>query len=79
MEKNGCHKKEEEKEYEEKIGVAKGEKPSEVVEEFHSFIPSFLHSDHFYSASSSRLLLRSAPNTSRILCRSFTPKRHRQL
>src|SRR6218665_1171405 len=36
---------------------------------------SFIHSDHFYSASSSPL--RSAPT--RILCRSFKPKRHRQL
>ena len=42
---------------------------------FHSFI----HSDYFYSASSSPLLLRSAPDTARILCQSFTPKRHRQL
>src|SRR6218665_166042 len=40
---------------------------------------SFIHSDHFYSASSSPLLLRSAPDTARILCQSFTPKRHRQL
>ena len=38
-----------------------------------------IHSDHFYSASSNPLLLRSAPDTARILCRSFTPKRHRQL
>src|SRR6218665_4150379 len=41
---------------------------------------SFIHSGHFYSASSSPELLRSALNTARILlCRSFTPKRHRQL
>src|SRR6218665_1874459 len=40
---------------------------------------SFIHSGHFYSASSSPLLLRSAADTARILCRSFTPKRHRQL
>src|SRR6218665_2247552 len=33
----------------------------------------------FYIASSSPLLLRGAPDTARILCRSFTPKRHRQL
>src|SRR6218665_1758228 len=39
----------------------------------------FVHSDHFYGASLSPLLLRSAPDTARILCRSFTPKRHRQL
>ena len=32
-----------------------------------------IHSDHFYSASSSPLLLRGAPNTARILCRNFTP------
>src|SRR6218665_3010467 len=39
----------------------------------------FIHSDHFYSASSSPLLLRSAPDTAQILCQSFTLKRHRQL
>src|SRR6218665_3693162 len=39
----------------------------------------FIHSDHFYSASSSPLLLRSAPDTAQILCQSFTPKRYRQL
>jgi len=38
-----------------------------------------MNSDHFYSASSSPLLLRSAPDTARIPCRSFTPKRHRKL
>ena len=39
---------------------------------------SFIHSlSPFSSASSSPFLLRSAPNTARILCRSFTPKRHR--
>src|SRR6218665_4007015 len=37
------------------------------------------HSYHFYSASSSPLLLISAPDTARILCRSFTSKRHKQL
>src|SRR6218665_2621044 len=41
--------------------------------------PSFIHSSHFYSTSSSLLLLRSAPDTAWILCPSFTPKRHRQL
>jgi len=40
---------------------------------------TFIHSGYFYSASSSPLLLRGAPDTARILCRSFTPKRHRQL
>jgi len=39
----------------------------------------FIHSDYFYNASSSPLLLRSAPDTARILCRNFTPKSHRQL
>jgi len=39
----------------------------------------FIHSDYFYSASSSPQLLRGAPNTARILCWNFTPKRHRQL
>ena len=45
----------------------------------HSFIHPFIHSGHVYSTSSSPLLLISAPDTARILCRSFTPKRHRQL
>ena len=39
----------------------------------------FIHLGHFYSASSSSLLLRGAPDTAPILCRSFLPKRHRQL
>ena len=39
----------------------------------------FIHSDHFYCTSSSPLLLRSAPDTAQILCRSFTPKRLGQL
>jgi len=38
-----------------------------------------IQSGHFYSASLSPLLLRGTPDTARILCRSFTPKRHRQL
>jgi len=38
----------------------------------HSFIQAI------YSASSSPLLLRGAPDTARILCRSFKPKRHVQ-
>ena len=38
-----------------------------------------MHSDHFYIAFSSPLILRSAPNTAQILCWSFTTKRHRQL
>src|SRR6218665_2884036 len=42
-------------------------------------VTSFFHSGYFYSASSSPLLLRDAPDTARILCRNFMPKRHRQL
>src|SRR6218665_3062447 len=38
-----------------------------------------IHSGCFYSASSRPLLVRGAPETARILCRSFTPKCHRQL
>src|SRR6218665_1743144 len=44
-----------------------------------SIIHSCIHSGYFYSASSSPLLLSSALDTARILCRGFTPKRHRQL
>src|SRR6218665_2016499 len=44
-----------------------------------SCIHSFIHSGYFYSASSSSLLLRGPPDTARILCQSFTPKRHRPL
>ena len=40
---------------------------------------SFIHSGYFYSASTGLLLLRGAPETARILCQSFMPKRHRQL
>ena len=40
------------------------------------WIRTFIHPGHFYSASSSPLLLRNAPDTARILCQSFTPKRH---
>ena len=50
-----------------------------VVIFIHSFIYSFIHSGYFYSASSSLLLLKSTPDTTRILCQSFTPKRHRQV
>ena len=45
----------------------------------HSFIHSISHSGYFYSASSSPLPLRGAFNTAHILCRSITPKSHRQL
>jgi len=44
-----------------------------------TYIQSFIHSGYLYSASSSPLLLGSVPDTARILCRSFVPKRHRQL
>src|SRR6218665_1054110 len=40
---------------------------------------ALIHPGYFYSASSGRILLRGAPNTAPILCRNFTPKRHRQL
>jgi len=40
---------------------------------------SLIHSSYFYSAPSSPSLLSDAPGTARILCHSFTPKRHRQL
>src|SRR6218665_1663857 len=44
-----------------------------------SFFHSFIHSGHIYSASSSPLLFRGDPDTARILCRSFAPRRHKQL
>jgi|SRR6218665_1846865 len=40
---------------------------------------SFIHFGYFYSASLSTLLLRGIPDTGRILCQSFTPKRHRRM
>src|SRR6218665_937233 len=42
---------------------------------------SYYYSGYLYSASSSQLLLRGALDTARTctLCRSFMPKRHRQL
>ena len=36
----------------------------------------FIHSGYFYSTSSSSPLLRGAPDTAWILCRSFTSKSH---
>src|SRR6218665_2370234 len=39
------------------------------------FIHSFIHSAHFYSAPSSPLLLRGAPDYSTDVSRGFTPKR----
>ena len=47
-----------------------------------SFTHSFrqFYRDHSsVTRPSSSLILRGAPDTARILCRSFTPKRHRQL
>ena len=46
---------------------------------FSSILFSFIRSGYFYSASSSSLLLRGAPDTARIQHRNFTPKRQRQL
>jgi len=45
------------------------------------FFTSFIHSGYFCSTSSSPVLLRvrGTPDKARILCRSFTPKRNRQL
>ena len=40
---------------------------------------NLIHSDYFYSDCSTPLLLRGAPDTAWTLCRSFTPKHHRQL
>jgi len=39
----------------------------------------FIYSGYFFIASSSPLPLRVSPDTVRILCRSFMPKRHSQL
>ena len=43
------------------------------------FIHSFIHSDHFYSASSSPLLLRGAPDYSTDTVSEFHAEAHRQL
>src|SRR6218665_445284 len=40
------------------------------------FIHSFIHPGYFYSAPSTT---QRRSHTARILCRSFTPKRHRQM
>src|SRR6218665_3534400 len=53
--------------------------PSVSLSAHYSLSLSLIHSGHFCNASSSPLLLRSATDTARILCLSFTPKRHRQL
>src|SRR6218665_1259340 len=47
--------------------------------EHYFFILSFIQAMAFYSASSRPLLPRGAPDTARIVCRNFAPKRHRQL
>src|SRR6218665_1691043 len=52
---------------------------SDSVHHLEGQLASSVHSGFFYSASSSPLLPRGAPDTARILCPSFTPKRHRQL
>src|SRR6218665_1532219 len=44
-----------------------------------TFIHLLIHSGYLYRASSSPLLLKSSPDTVRILRRGFTPKYHRQL
>src|SRR6218665_1564129 len=44
-----------------------------------SFIHSFIHSGHFYSAPSNRLLLRSAPDYSTDTVSEFHAEAHRQL
>src|SRR6218665_2314934 len=46
---------------------------------YNSILILVIRSGYFYSASSRTLLLMGALDTARILCRSFTPKRHRQL
>jgi len=61
-----------------------GEQWPEEGEDLHltasdKFINSFINSGYFYSVSWSPLLLRGALGTARILYRSFTRKRHRQL
>jgi len=61
-------------------GVVHAEKAFVMCQsDLFQYIPIFIHSGYFYSASSSPLLLRGAPDTARILCRSFMPKHHRQL
>ena len=55
--------------------VADVAKSSLVAWRLSYFINSFMHSSYLYSASSSPLLLRDAPDTARILYQNFTPKR----
>ena len=51
----------------------------ESAEDFLGDLISSIHSDYFYSTSSSPLIFRSDPDTARILRQSVAPKRHRQL
>ena len=50
-----------------------------LLADFWVLIHSFIHSDYFYSAYSSPLLLRGAPDTAQILYLNFVPKCQRQL
>src|SRR6218665_474233 len=68
-EREGCRERGREKE--------KGESKRFSMETCMLLIHSFVHL--FIQAISSPLLLRSAQYIARILCRSFMPKRHRQL
>src|SRR6218665_1003459 len=52
---------------------------SQVVDDNTIFIPSFIHSCHFYSAPSSPLLLRGAPDYSTDTVSVFHAEAHRQL
>jgi len=45
----------------------------------HVLIHSFIHSSHFYSAPSSHLLLRGAPDYSTDIVSEFHAEAHRQL
>jgi len=42
-----------------------------------AFLHSFIHLGYFYSASSIHYHSEALPTQHKILCRSFTPKRHR--
>src|SRR6218665_2404340 len=49
------------------------------LKSFHSFIHSFIHSGHFYSAPSSSLLLSGAPDYIKDTVSEFHAEAHRQL
>src|SRR6218665_1456816 len=53
--------------------------PTSLCMHVYSFIHSFIHSGHFYSASSSPLLLRGAPDHSTDTVSEFHAEEHRQL